>query len=342
MKLEVILGLVLVVIFGGLLVFYFFGDMAINNMSLSNSSGFGNFNPKSKVRAHEISSPDGFINTGGEEITIGQYKDKKVVLLDIWTYSCINCQRTLPYLNDWYEKYHDEGLEIIGLHTPEFAFEHKIENVEKAVEEFNIKYPVVLDNDYSTWRAYGNRYWPRKYLIDLDGNIVYDHIGEGGYEETEKVIRRMLGLDDNFESINASGVGDRNVKSPEVYFGAFRNDLLANGETRKEGSGSFTFPDKFVLNRLYLDGDWEITREYAKSRSVASIGFRFSAKNVYMVASADEPITVSIYVDGELEKSLEISDEKLYEIFMGDNYGNHDLMIKIPSAGLEAFTFTFG
>src|SRR3989338_3982296 len=140
--------------------------------------------------AKEISTPDGFINT--DNITIGELVGKKVVLLDIWTYSCINCQRTLPYLKAWHGKYKDKGLVIIGLHTPEFEFEKIYDNVRAAVQKFGITYPVVLDNDYSTWRAYRNQYWPRKYLIDIDGYIAYDHIGEGGYEETERQIQKAL------------------------------------------------------------------------------------------------------------------------------------------------------
>lgn len=142
--------------------------------------------------APEISSPDGFINTEGKPVTISELKGKKVVLVSFWTYSCINCKRTLPYLNDWYTKYKDQGLEIISIHTPEFAFERVQKNVENAVLVQNIKYPVVLDNDYSTWNSYGNQYWPRKYLVNKDGYIIYDHAGEGDYEETEKQIKKAL------------------------------------------------------------------------------------------------------------------------------------------------------
>src|SRR3989338_2998501 len=134
--------------------------------------------------AKEITTPDGFINTDDKPIILNDLIGKKVILMDFWTYSCINCQRTTPYLNSWYEKYKDAGLEIIGMHTPEFDFEKKYENVEKAVKQFGIKYPVVLDNDRATWQAYKNYYWPHKYLIDIDGFIIYDHIGEGGYAET--------------------------------------------------------------------------------------------------------------------------------------------------------------
>jgi cytochrome c biogenesis protein CcdA/thiol-disulfide isomerase/thioredoxin len=144
------------------------------------------------IKAPEITSPSGFINTNGEAITLAQFRGTHVVLLDVWTYSCVNCQRSLPHVVEWYEKYKDEGLVVIGLHTPEFSYEENINNVQNAVERYGITYPVVLDNDYATWRALGNRYWPRKYLIDQDGNIIYDHIGEGNYAETEQQIRSAL------------------------------------------------------------------------------------------------------------------------------------------------------
>ena len=154
--------------------------------------------------APDISTPDGFVNTDGKPITIAEFKGKKVVLLDIWTYSCINCQRTIPYLNEWYKKYQDEGLEIIGLHTPEFSFERVQKNVEEAVKNLGIKYPVVLDNDFSTWNALSNQYWPRKYLIDIDGYIVYDHAGEGEYDRTELAIQNALKERNNRLDIKAS------------------------------------------------------------------------------------------------------------------------------------------
>jgi cytochrome c biogenesis protein CcdA/thiol-disulfide isomerase/thioredoxin len=145
------------------------------------------------VLAPEIVNPSGFINTDGKPITLSEFTGKKVVLVSFWTYSCINCKRTLPYLNSWYEKYKDQGLEIVSIHTPEFAYERVLKNVEAQVfNTYDIKYPVVLDNDYSTWKAFGNRYWPRKYLIDIDGYIVYDHIGEGAYDETEDEIVEAL------------------------------------------------------------------------------------------------------------------------------------------------------
>ena len=143
-------------------------------------------------RAKEIVAPAGFINTGGEPVRIADHVGKNVILVDFLTYSCINCVRVQPYLNAWHEKYADKGLMIIGIHTPEFEFEKDITNVERAMRDMEVRYPIVLDNNYSTWRAYQNSYWPRKYLIDIDGYIVYDHIGEGGYEETARKIQKLL------------------------------------------------------------------------------------------------------------------------------------------------------
>lgn len=143
------------------------------------------------VLAPEIINPSGFINTDGQPITLQELKGK-VILVNFWTYTCINCKSTLPYLNDWYSRYKDQGFEIVGVHTPEFSYEKVMSNVQNAVAKENINYPVVLDNDYSTWNAYSNHYWPRKYLINKDGYIVYDHIGEGDYDGTEKAIQNAL------------------------------------------------------------------------------------------------------------------------------------------------------
>jgi len=308
---------------------------------------------KTLVLAPQISTPDGFINTGGRPITLRELQGK-VVLLDIWTYSCINCQRTLPYVNQWYSSYKDQGLEIVGLHTPEFAFEKVQANVQKAVNNFNIKYPVVLDNDYSTWNAYGNRFWPRKYLIDIDGYIVYDHIGEGGYKETEQAIQKALaeraarmGMEDTISEtistpVNAILVDSSRVKSPEVYFGSARNQYLANGKSQVSGQQTFLLPSDVAPNSLYLAGNWNITSEYAENQNSASIVFNYEAKNVYMAAGSDAGTEIEIYQDDFLVKKVMIGDEKLYTLINGSDYGKHVLRISIPSGSLKVFTFTFG
>ncbi len=282
--------------------------------------------------APEISSPDGFVNTNGKPITLRELRGK-VVLLDVWTYSCINCQRTLPYVNDWYAKYKDQGLEIIGLHTPEFAFEKVLKNVEDAVKRFQIKYPVVLDNDYSTWNEYGNRYWPRKYLIDIDGYIVYDHIGEGGYEETEKAIQKALsernarmGSDMVISTSTtvpkeAMVVESGKVGSPEIYFGSSRSKKSDN---------------------VTLGGSWNVTSEYAENTGEASIMYEYDAKNVYFVGGSKNGVEIEIYKDGKLLKTITVKAERLYTLIEGDSYGRHTLLMKIKGSGLQAFTFTFG
>src|SRR3990167_8882424 len=250
------------------------------------------------IMAPDISTPDGFINTNNIPITISEFKGKKVVLLDIWTYSCINCQRTIPYLNEWHKKYEDKGLVIIGLHTPEFSFERILKNVEEAVKDFSIKYPVVLDNDFSTWNAYKNQYWPRKYLIDIDGYIVYDHAGEGQYKETEVAIQKALreradrqGMNIEVSSNiskpeNVVSVESGKVKSPEVYFGWARNEFLGNGVASAREEQVFYLPESISPNKLYLEGIWSFSYEYAENENTASIVFKYEAKNVYITAGS--------------------------------------------------------
>lgn len=314
-------------------------------------------------KAPELVNPSGYINTSGQPITIGQFKGNKVVLLDIWTYSCINCKRTLPYLKAWDAKYRAAGLEIIGVHTPEFAFEKVQKNVEAAVKEDGIAYPVVMDNKYATWNAFGNNYWPRKYLINSDGGIVYDHIGEGDYAETEREIQKAL-TDLKMKTgskvviptgiVNPSDIIVMNggmVKSPEVYFGSNRNQYLANGTPSKSGEQSYQIaandlanPANLKFNGLYLDGTWNIGNESATAKGASKIVFKYNAKNVYMVASSQLPTgtIIDVRVDGKSIRKVTVSGEKLYTLVEGTGYGEHVLEIYIPDAGFEAFTFTFG
>ncbi len=282
--------------------------------------------------APEISTPDGFVNTDGKPITLNELRGK-VVLLDVWTYSCINCQRTIPYLNDWYAKYKDQGLEIVGLHTPEFAFEKVQKNVEDAVRKFNINYPVVLDNDYSTWNAYGNRYWPRKYLIDIDGYIVYDHIGEGGYEETEMAIQKALS--ERNARMGTGGVVSMPVSTPK--------DVMTV-ESGKVGSHEIYFGSSRskISDNVMLGGSWKTTSEYAENTGDATITYSYDAKDVYFVGGSKNGVEVEIYKDGKLLKTITVKAEQLYHLIDGDSYGKHIIQMKIKGSGLQAFTFTFG
>lgn len=305
--------------------------------------------------APDISSPNGFVNTDGKPVTISEFKNKNVVLLDIWTYSCINCQRTIPVLNELYKKYADQGLVIIGLHTPEFAFERIQKNVEDAVSRFGIKYPVVLDNDFSTWNAYKNRYWPRKYLIDIDGYIVYDHAGEGSYDETELAIQKALlernsriGIETDVTNWKTNMTGEKaivsgSVGSPEIYFGALRNEYFENGKSGIIGSQALLIPEKINLNKLYLGGNWYIGEESAENKGGGEIVFKYRAENVYIVASGGEGTEIEVYRDDALFKTVHVGSEMLYTVIDGTDFGEHTLRIKIPERGsIEAFTFTFG
>jgi thiol-disulfide isomerase/thioredoxin len=312
--------------------------------------------------ARDISTPDGFINT--DPLTIEENIGKKIILVDFWTYSCINCQRTTPYLNAWHDKYADQGLLILGIHTPEFEFEKNYENVKDAVEKFEIKYPVILDNDFSTWRAYNNRYWPRKYLIDIDGYIVYDHIGEGGYAETEKEIQKLLieknqklgtemELDMTLSNVKAE-TPSRNL-SPEVYFGSARNELLGNESPGQSGQVTLTQPKNILPNKLYLVGTWNITPEYAESASSdARIIFRYRAEKVFTVASASEGSALALVRNGlslgdargsdvSASGTVNVTKEDLYRLVEDPaGYGEHTLEITIPAEGVRFYTFTFG
>jgi len=318
--------------------------------------------------AKEIVNPSGFINTGlnpdgsAKSVTIQSLIGKKVVLLDIWTYSCINCQRTLPYLKDWYEKYKDQGLEIIGLHAPEFEFEKDYANVSAAVEKLGVTWPVVLDNDFGTARSYGMRYWPEEYLIDIDGYIVHKSVGEGGYDETEAKIQellnermKVLGLSAQVKaSISKIDAPAPQSGSPETYFGSARNEYLGNGISGRSGEQTFTLPSAFQANALYLGGLWNIQNEYAENKSDgASIVFKYKAKEVYFVASSKSGARVKIYSDGKpvgdtkgddvaADGTVFIKEDRLYKIIKNSDVSEHTIKIEIESAGLKAYTFTFG
>lgn len=267
----------------------------------------------------------------------------KVVLVDFWTYSCINCIRTLPHLTEWYEKYKDQGLVIIGVHTPEFAFEKVTANVSKALEQFNITYPVAQDNDYATWNAYHNRYWPAKYLVDQEGTIVYTHFGEGNYEETEAVIRQLLGLE-VMTTEPATGEMAGAVKSPEMYFGSDRVQYMSDQQTSTSGVSTYTLPSTLGANEFALDGRWDIQAEKAVLVGArGKIKLNFSAGKVFMVAdSADKPVRLKVSVDGKPVQEITVSASQMYTLFESDDYTDHTLLIEIEGTGFEAFTFTFG
>jgi thiol-disulfide isomerase/thioredoxin len=265
----------------------------------------------------------------------------KVVLVDFWTYSCINCIRTFPYLTKWYEDYKDRGFVIVGVHTPEFAFEKITSNVESALKRYKISYPVAQDNNYKTWSAYKNQFWPAHYLIDKDGNIVYTHFGEGKYDETEKAIRTLLGLEGPFD-IPAAEEKNQS-QTPEIYFGLTRLKNFGGTETPDTKEQIYIFPKKLAASKFALEGSWQFNQEAAvHTKGYGKIKLNFNAAKVFMVAKSAEPMTIKVYVDGQLVKGVVVSESDLYQLYDSLSGGAHTMEIEVPSGGLEAFTFTFG
>ncbi len=319
---------------------------------------------KDYPRAKEFVQPSGFINTG--PFKLSSVVGNKVVLIDFWTYSCINCERTIPYLNAWYQKYKNLGFTIVGVHTPEFDFEKVHDNVAKAVQQYGVQYPVVQDNDRGTWNAYENNYWPREYLIDIDGFIVHDKIGEGDYADTEKAIQKALqersdalGLNlkiptDIASPIAAISMDESQIASKETYFGSARNQYLGNGSQGVAGSQTLSTPSSISPNTLYLDGTWNFQDQYAENTSpTAKIIYKYQAKNVYFVASSKNGVKAKILIDGApigalhgsdvaSDGTVTIKDNRLYDLVKGSDYGTHTLEIDIEGSGLDAYTFTFG
>ena len=324
---------------------------------------------KSQFRiAPEFKGITSYINTNGTKLS--DLKGK-VVLVDFWTYSCINCIRTLPYLVDWNRKYSDKGLVIVGIHSPEFEFEKNIDNVKQAVARFGIKYPVLLDNDHGTWNAYQNNYWPRKYLVDSEGYIRYDHIGEGGYAETENAIRNLLAERSNQQGLETSNLNQtklivpntpsvdlNQIKTPELYFGyQYARSQLGNIEGfNPEKTVNYTIPSSNLdTNVIYLQGLWKNNPDNMELVGPdGKITLVYSAKSVNIVAGGKGHVTVREYDNGvqtnnsskgndtDAEGKLSIDGQRLYNIADNTNYGNHHVEIDAKGPGFKIYTFTFG
>ena len=275
-----------------------------------------------------------------DPLTIQQLRGK-VVLIDFWTYSCINCIRTLPYVTGWYEKYKDKGFVVVGVHTPEFAFEKDTSNVQAAFKRHGINYPVAQDNDYGTWQAYSNRYWPAHYLIDQSGKIVYTHFGEGKYQETEQAIQQLIGISDENEMAEENI--QRVVKTPEIYLGLKRLDLLSKSQEPSQANQQYHFPSDLPLNYFALEGQWIFNDEGVKLVGTSGkIRLNFYSKDVHIVAKGDNEIIVKVLIDGKLLTTIKIQDSSLYTLSEGTDSKQRILELQIEGTGLEVFTFTFG
>lgn len=269
----------------------------------------------------------------------------KVVLIDFWTYTCINCQRTFPYLRTWWEKYEDDGLVIIGVHAPEFEFEKDYDNVLDASEDFELKYPIMQDNNFETWRAYNNRYWPAKYLIDKDGYIRYTHFGEGAYDETEKVIQALLketGMQVT-EEINNPKYANY-ARTPELYLGYLRMNALASPERADfDKYATYSKPASLPQNTFALDGEWLIAEEYSTAQADGSLYLKFESKDVFLVMlSNGESSQVEVYLDDEYIKTVEVTSDSLYELINMEVPGKHELRLRFLDSNVEVYAFTFG
>lgn len=290
--------------------------------------------------APQIAGIDAWINS--QPLQISNLKGK-VILIDFWTYSCINCLRTLPYLKAWYAKYHDQGLEIIGIHSPEFLFEHSFENVKKAVENYGIHYPVALDNNFATWQNFHNEYWPAHYLINKEGFVVYEHFGEGEYDVTENNIRYLLGLKNMpaTESVDDSFVG---ALTPETYFGYARAERFHSQEAMsRDQSTTYHYTENLDRDAWALQGSWLINRDKIIATSAnASIKLHFRGGKVYAVMGSEKPIAVQLILNGVKLKTLEVKQPKLYTLVESNKEKEGTLEIITDQPGLEMYTFTFG
>jgi cytochrome c biogenesis protein CcdA/thiol-disulfide isomerase/thioredoxin len=262
----------------------------------------------------------------------------KVVLIDFWTYSCINCLRTLPHLKTWYSAYHRDGLDIIGVHTPEFAFEHVTSNVEAAVKRLGITYPVVQDNRYRTWDGYGNEYWPAEYLIDKQGEIRYTSFGEGDYDETQNAIRDLLGS----AAPAAKAVPNltpTEFMTPESYLGYARLARFTGSHLVANHQATYQFAKLLPLNDLSYAGRWTVDADNIVPGPGARLRLHFQAKDVYIVLGGSG--TVQALVDGKPITPLKVNAYKLYTVVSGAQTKNATLELRFPP-GVRAYSFTFG
>jgi cytochrome c biogenesis protein CcdA/thiol-disulfide isomerase/thioredoxin len=270
-------------------------------------------------------------------LTLTQLRGK-VVLIDFWTYSCINCLRTLPHLKAWDATYRSKGLVIIGVHTPEFAFEHVSSNVRSAVQRLGIRYPVVQDNRFKTWDNYANQYWPAEYLIDRTGHVRHTHFGEGDYPQTESLIRRLLAVKGK-RAQQFPDMTPTEAMTPETYLGYVRIANYAGTPIVPDKPTRYTFANDLSSNAFSYDGTWRVASEEITAIRDAQLRLNFQAKNVYLVLGGRG--TVQVLIDGQLTKTLRVDAQRLYTV-RASNTLAHGLLELRFSPGVQAYSFTFG
>jgi thiol-disulfide isomerase/thioredoxin len=292
-----------------------------------------------------------------------------VVLVDFWTYTCINWLRTLPYVRAWAEKYKDQGLVVVGVHTPEFPFERDPDNVRKAASDMRVGYPIALDSDYSVWSAFSNHYWPAVYIADTQGRIRHHQFGEGGYEECERIIQLLLResggdrIPDDLVAVAPDGFEApadwRNLESPETYLGYEQTQNLASpGGARLDEPRIFVAPDALKLNHWSLSGDWTVeSRASVLNRADGRIAFRFHARDVNLVVGLrvpGAPVPFRVLVDSEPPGDAHgldvdedghgtVAQQRLYQLLRArGSITESTLEITFLDPGVEAYVFTFG
>jgi cytochrome c biogenesis protein CcdA/thiol-disulfide isomerase/thioredoxin len=308
------------------------------------------------AKAPEFVGTERWFNTPDDRpLTLRELRGR-VVLVDFWTYSCINCLRTLPYLKAWDARYRKAGLTIVGVHTPEFPFERDAGNVEEAIERNGIRYPVAQDNEQQTWSAYANQYWPAEYFIDARGNVRYVHFGEGEYGEKEKVIRQLLAEAGDRVGRGMSGARgiepEAGVTTPETYLGAARAERFTNAEL-SPGLHDFAAPRRLPSNEFAYRGPWRVEFHSATSAG-GSLELNFGARRVYLVLGTveDKPRRVRVLFDGKPIDSaaagsdvrggtVTVDSQRLYNLVDLPRVGHHVLRLE-PEAGVTGYAFTFG
>jgi len=275
-----------------------------------------------------------------------------VVLIDFWTYSCINCVRTLPHLKQWYATYRDLGFVIVGVHTPEFEFEKIPENVKNAVTRFGITYPVALDNKYQTWQRYNNHYWPAHYLVDQNGIVQYHHFGEGNYAETENAIRTLLGLEQITTTAAPEAVGPL---TPETYLGYERGSQYQTGMALKyDQIAVYDYQEPLAPDHVGLKGSWFVDAQFIRAEGTSRLDLNFMANRVYLVMSSPTPQLIAVLLDdqpvpakyytADINKrgQILVHEARMYDILdlKGEN-GRHKLTLQFPN-GVQPYVFTFG
>jgi cytochrome c biogenesis protein CcdA/thiol-disulfide isomerase/thioredoxin len=309
----------------------------VGGPGLADESRLDDFGP-----APEFQAIESWINSG--PLSMAGLRGK-VVLIDFWTYSCINCLRTLPHVKAWDEAYRDDGLVIVGVHTPEFAFEREPENVRRAVRDHGIAYPVALDPEYGTWQAWLNRYWPAKYFVDRRGHVRYAHFGEGDYEESEEIIRQLLAEDaagalvsEEIEDETPSG-----AQTPESYLGYERIDRFVGSRIEPNREAEYTIPQFVPLHGLAYGGRWTVEDERIVAGRDARLRLRFKGSNVFLVLGTEGGReTVEVVLDGVRIGAATVTQDDIYTLARIPGEKRDHVLDLSFSPGTEAYAFTFG